>query len=323
MVNTYKMEIEKQLQEITEKSKKIVIYPYGYWGGVVEELLRDHFKIRDYTICDNYSNSPCVKKPQEIILEGDYVWIICCENTKLYVEIRNSLNGQVNDENIIDIFENKHNNLFIEPEYAFWLAERENMTPAQWYIQNKDITNQKNEILNIIKENTILDKNPKICEIGPGMGIFIEGLKKLFQPSSYEIYEKQKEIANKLIKLYSDNTCHVIGRTVNGTMMETGSNSQDLVLSVRVWPILFYSEIYSYFLEMIRICKKGGYVIFDACTERSLSKEALENNYIVARWRALPSSIIEQTFKEHNMTLILKADTKANGWKEELYIYQK
>lgn len=84
---------------------------------------------------------------------------------------------------------------------------------------------------------------------------------------------------------------------------------------------------------MIRVCKKGGYVIFDAHTEEALSENVLrdENNY-VNEWRILPSKIIKSIFKERGMKLIHNfSNLMIGGQKdkpqfniiESWYIYQK
>lgn len=53
------------------------------------------------------------------------------------------------------------------------------------------------------------------------------------------------------------------------------TGSQDIVFESNVFSLIKYSITYQYFLEMIRVCKEGGYIIFDAHAEDTLQENVL------------------------------------------------
>jgi hypothetical protein len=111
----------------------------------------------------------------------------------------------------------------------------------------------------------------RVCEIGPGSGRYLERTITFCHPQIYEIYETAKEWRRWLAIKYS-----VIAHEADGeTLSQTSSHSVDLVQAHKVFVGLKVFEIMHYFLEMIRVCAPGGYVVFDVLTENCFQMDML------------------------------------------------
>lgn len=115
-------------------------------------------------------------------------------------------------------------------------------------------------------------KVDRVCEIGPGSGRYLAKVVELCKPSYYEIYETSKDWREWLAQKYG-----VVSQNTDGaSLSSTPSQSLDLVHTHKVLygnPII---TIGRYLLEMARVVKDGGYVVFDLVTEDCLTDELLE-----------------------------------------------
>lgn len=79
-------------------------------------------------------------------------------------------------------------------------------------------------------------------------------------------------------KTYTNDFCEVKRHISDGmSLNKTLSKTVNMVFAGNVWPILEYKKTYSYWLEMMRVCKDGGYIVFDVCTEDTYTEEVLSN----------------------------------------------
>jgi len=112
----------------------------------------------------------------------------------------------------------------------------------------------------------------RICELGPGSGRYLERTIARCQPRLYEIYETSREWRNWLVERYG-----VIARNCDGrALTETESGSVDLIHAHKVFPGLPFLITASYFREMARVVRNGGWVVFDILTEACFSREHLD-----------------------------------------------
>jgi len=128
-----------------------------------------------------------------------------------------------------------------------------------------------------------LDKSTdrlQICEIGPGSGRFISALLDVCQPQQYEIYEPDRAWANWLKAEYG-----VIIREGQDweTLSQTESASMDLVHAHSTFVYLSVLTACSYFYDIARVTKPGGFVAFDIISEESLDTAT------IAEWLATPA----------------------------------
>jgi hypothetical protein len=121
------------------------------------------------------------------------------------------------------------------------------------------------------------EKVDRICEIGPGSGRYLEKVIDALTPEYYEIYETSRDWREWLVEQYK-----VIPQTTDGTSLSsTPSGSIDLVHTHKVLygnPII---TIFRYLIEIARVAKNNGYVVFDLVTEECMDDEIM-NNWITS-----------------------------------------
>jgi hypothetical protein len=112
----------------------------------------------------------------------------------------------------------------------------------------------------------------RICELGPGSGRYLERVVGRCHPGVYEIYETSSEWRKWLVERYG-----VIARHCDGkTLAETESESVDLIHGHKIFPGLPFLTTASYFREMARVVRSGGWVVFDIMTEACFPPEHLD-----------------------------------------------
>ena len=116
----------------------------------------------------------------------------------------------------------------------------------------------------------------RVCEIGPGSGRYLEKTMAICKPGYYEIYETEKGWANWLIAKYGV----ILQRTGGTTLAATPSASIDLVQAHKVFVVTPLLATFSYLLEMARVVRPGGMVVFDVMTEACIDDATIQ------RWLA-------------------------------------
>jgi hypothetical protein len=120
----------------------------------------------------------------------------------------------------------------------------------------------------------------RICELGPGSGRYLERITARCQPRAYEIYETSAEWRNWLVERHS-----VVAKSCDGrTLAETESDSVDLVHAHKVFPGLPFLVTASYFREMARVVRRGGWAVFDIMTEACFTPEHLDAWFAADAW---------------------------------------
>jgi SAM-dependent methyltransferase len=148
-------------------------------------------------------------------------------------------------------------------------------------------------------------KIDRICEIGPGSGRYLEKIVKLCQPSHYEIYETAANWANWLTEQYSV----ILNPTDGKTLASTASDSIDLVQAHKVFVATPTIITIRYLLEMIRVARPGGFIIFDIVSEKCLTNEILEQWLITGIQSGpfpamMPEQFILNLFAERGCSLV-------------------
>ncbi len=124
-----------------------------------------------------------------------------------------------------------------------------------------------------------------VCEIGPGSGRYLTKIVAACRPSHYEIYETAGPWANYLVREY-----RVVYRQTDGrSLAETPSASIDLVHAHKVFVVTPFVSTWSYLLEMIRVTKAGGHIVFDVMTEHCV-EPGLFDGWIRGRRAITPAS---------------------------------
>jgi SAM-dependent methyltransferase len=143
--------------------------------------------------------------------------------------------------------------------------------------------------------------NPNILEIGPGTGKFLDKVLKKTIPNTYEIYETALDWNDYLKKTYP-----IVSHMADGiSLKETNDASIDLLQAHGVFVYLPFLISYRYFLEIFRVMKKDGLVIFDIICEECLDESSVdkwlisEHNYPCF----LSKNYVIDIFKKHDFSL--------------------
>jgi Methyltransferase domain len=111
-----------------------------------------------------------------------------------------------------------------------------------------------------------------VVEIGPGSGRYVEKTLSVCSPSKYEIYETATKWGSYVAEKFE-----VLLQPTDGhSLKATPSDSADVVQAFKVFTTIPFSKTSQYWLEMIRVTRQGGWVVFDAVTEPCLDTKSVE-----------------------------------------------
>jgi hypothetical protein len=112
-------------------------------------------------------------------------------------------------------------------------------------------------------------EQPFILEIGAGTGRYIEKVLARCAPVQYESYETAPDWADWLQKQYP-----IISREADGvSLKQTPALSIDILHANGVFVYLPFLVAYSYWMEMFRVVKNGGWVAFDIISEACMDEQ--------------------------------------------------
>jgi hypothetical protein len=120
----------------------------------------------------------------------------------------------------------------------------------------------------------------RVCELGPGSGRYLEMTKASCKPEHYEIYETSREWRTWLVDEYGVTAMQSDWKTLG----ETKTASVDLVQAHKVFPGLPFLTMISYFREMSRVVRNGGFIVFDVMTERCFDSANLQAWFDINPW---------------------------------------
>lgn len=114
----------------------------------------------------------------------------------------------------------------------------------------------------------------RVCELGPGSGRYLEKVKKVCDPEYYEIYETSKPWREWLVERYN-----VTVQPADGaSLTSTPTKSIDLIHTHKMLYGNSILTIFRYLMEMVRVVKDDGVVVFDLVTAECM------NNELMAKW---------------------------------------
>lgn len=112
-----------------------------------------------------------------------------------------------------------------------------------------------------------------VCEIGAGSGRYLMQVLRICKPDLCHVYETAENWRNHLARTFPSVVAHVPdGRTLS----QTADGSMDLVHAHKVFPGLLPLVAISYLREMARVVAPGGFIAFDALTERTFENGGFE-----------------------------------------------
>jgi len=120
----------------------------------------------------------------------------------------------------------------------------------------------------------------RVCEIGPGTGVYLERVIEQVSPEVYDVYETADDWASWITQTYGE---RIVRQPADGhTLRQTPSGSAGLVHAHSVFVYLKLLHAFEYFTEMTRICLDKGYIVFDFFSEETFPVE------VVNRWLESP-----------------------------------
>ena len=136
------------------------------------------------------------------------------------------------------------------------------------------------------------EKIERVCEIGPGSGRYLEKTIKACNPEYYEIYETAIDWRDWLVQQFS-----VVAQPTDGASLgSTPYRSIDLVHAHKVFSsVLPLLPICKYFVEMERVVREGGYVVFDLTTEACVD-ETVFDKWLAHGFGGLPISMVAEQY---------------------------
>jgi hypothetical protein len=168
------------------------------------------------------------------------------------------------------------------------------------------------------------DKIETVVEIGPGSGRYLEKTLKACTPSRYEIYETAGLWADYVAEKYN-----VILQPTNGrSLAATPDSSADLVQAHKVFSATPFLTTARYWLEMCRVVRPGGFVVFDIVTEACMDPAAV-NGWVSSQGvdSTYPAMVAHTTavdfFASQGLSLVGRFFIPMGPGKTEIYVFRK
>jgi len=137
--------------------------------------------------------------------------------------------------------------------------------------------------------------------------MYLEKILYYANACTYEVYETDRGWKEYIRKTYSNvGKNKVLLRNADGKSLKyTKSNSCDLVHAHAVFVYLPLLQSIEYIYEMIRVCKKKGYIVFDCFIEENFDDNSVKK-WISSKWRfpvIIPKKLLYQLFNENSIAV--------------------
>lgn len=213
---------------------------------------------------------------------------------------------------------NKSSLGYISSKETVSAAERERLSVCD-YVEK--LWNQSGDTQRVIDQMAscgVFEVNsPNILEIGAGTGRYLEKVLANCKPAKYESYETARDWSEWLQAKYP-----IISHAADGvSLRQTQAHSVDLLHAHGVFVYLPFLVSYSYWKEIWRVMKSGGFVVFDIISEDCLDELAVEK-WLMSENRYpcfLSKDYLVSLFGKHGFALF-KTFTTRYGEGQSLYL---
>ncbi len=218
---------------------------------------------------------------------------------------------------------------YINAKNTIEQAKKRKLTICEYLESTKDDKRKigrRDRIINMMESLDIFSNAKNICEIGTGTGMYLEKIIKKTLVQTYEVYETAIDWKEYLNFEYKTKIKHLILHDADGiTLRQTRSATIDLVHAHAVFVYIPFIDIYNYLKECVRICKKEGYIVFDAISDDKLNVEAVQKwSNINCRFAVItPHKFILDFIKKNNLILLNSFNEVYGGTCSKYYILQK
>jgi SAM-dependent methyltransferase len=197
--------------------------------------------------------------------------------------------------------ERKASNDFVDDVVAE--AKSRGLTVMGYIEKRSNIVGDTATVINKINELGYFKKSETILEIGAGTGRYIEVTNQIKIPyKNYIVYEIAKDWSKWLSENYN-----IIARDTDGNNLKHDKdNSVDLITAHGVFVYVPFLDAVRYYIEMARVVKPGGYIIFDVLSEKSFEAPYLSKWLVGKRTYPLFSSseFVTKIFSENGCTFV-------------------
>lgn len=164
---------------------------------------------------------------------------------------------------------------YIPFQYTLQEAKKSGLSLSDYIDNNYNVPGTTQLTIDKMHELGAFAHKPKrICEIGPGSGRYLQRVKAACNPDYYEIYETSKSWKEWLVEEYK-----VTAQPTDGaSLSSTPSKSIDLLHTHKVLYGNSILTIFRYLMEMARVVKDDGVIVFDLMTAECV------NNEIMSKW---------------------------------------
>jgi SAM-dependent methyltransferase len=198
------------------------------------------------------------------------------------------------------------------------------------YLENNNIGGvgkRRDEIISTLKAKNVFDNVSSVLEIGAGTGMYLEKTVEIAAPQEYFVYETAKDWTDYLSSLTFDKTKIFCEKADGKSLVQTKSNSIDLVLSHAVFVYIPALSTVRYIQESARVCKPGGLVVFDCFTNEIFQLDTCElwlhDNYGYTFPVILNEGLILQTATASGLKLQGTFDVKYHASSTRYFIFKK
>jgi hypothetical protein len=162
---------------------------------------------------------------------------------------------------------------FIPFEETIRSATRDGMTVGQYIDATYNVPGVNESTIKQLDALGVLTNDvTHVLELGPGSGRYLEPVMAICQPEHYEVYETAASWAKWLVQTYG-----VALRPTDGrSLASTPTGSIDLAHAHKVMAVLPFLAICRYLLELMRVTREGGFVVFDVPTEACMPVETVQ-----------------------------------------------
>ncbi len=167
---------------------------------------------------------------------------------------------------------------------------------------------RRDRIIGHLVNSGILKECESVCEIGAGTGMYLEKVLDLAKTKQYEVYETDRGWVDYLKRTFGKyRNCTFIFHPADGsTLKYTKANSCDLVHAHAVFVYIPILQVFEYLKEASRVCKPGGYVVFDCCLDKSFDLNVVKS-WLLGSYRfpvIIPEKLLFAFAEENSLSLV-------------------
>jgi ubiquinone/menaquinone biosynthesis C-methylase UbiE len=183
---------------------------------------------------------------------------------------------------------------------------------------------RRDKIIAKLVETGVMTPCQRIVEIGAGTGMYLEKFIELCKPEKFEVYETNPGWGRYLKETYSTLILHdADGRTLS----HSSDNSADLVTAHAVFVYLPIVRAFEYLVEAVRVCRSGGFLIFDCFTSSTFTLEEILSFRTKSGGYDFPVVIdaarITEFCARYSLKLIASFETTYHSSKSTYFVIQK